>query len=64
MRVTIDSERCEGHGRCYSLAPDLFEPDEIGNGVVVVELVPSGLEDRARLAAHNCPEMAIDIVED
>lgn len=64
MRVTIDSERCEGHGRCYSLAPELFEPDEIGNGVVVTETVPANMQDRARLAVHNCPEMAIAIMED
>ena len=28
MRVHVDEARCEGHGRCYDLAPDLFEPDE------------------------------------
>ena len=25
MRVRIDDEKCEGHGRCYGLAPELFE---------------------------------------
>ena len=35
MRLVIDNERCEGHGRCYSIAKDLFEPDDIGNGVVI-----------------------------
>ena len=33
MRVHIDDERCEGHGRCYALAPTVFEPDEIGAAV-------------------------------
>ena len=32
MRIRIDSERCEGHGRCYSLAPALVEADDLGNG--------------------------------
>ena len=35
MKVHVDQEICQGHGRCYSLAPELFEPDEIGNGVEI-----------------------------
>jgi ferredoxin len=30
MKVRIDDERCTGHGRCYSLAPDLLESDDEG----------------------------------
>jgi ferredoxin len=64
MRVQIDDQRCEGHGRCYALAPTLFEPDEIGNSTVVGDgTVPAGEEDRARLAVANCPEQAITIDE-
>ena len=64
MRVQVDDDRCEGHGRCYALAPDLFEPDDIGNGHVVGDgVVPAGLEERARLAVANCPEQAISIEE-
>ena len=64
MRVHVDDERCEGHGRCYALAPELFEPDDIGNGVAVGDgVVPPDLEERARLAAANCPEQAITIDE-
>lgn len=65
MKVHVDDERCQGHGRCYALAPDLFEPDDIGNGVAVGDgTVPAGREDDARLAVANCPEQAIDILED
>jgi ferredoxin len=64
MRVQVDDDRCEGHGRCYALAPELFEPDDIGNGHAVGDgLVPAALEERARLAAANCPEHAITIDE-
>ena len=24
MRVTVDSDKCQGHNRCYALAPDVF----------------------------------------
>ena len=65
MRVRVDEERCEGHGRCYALAPELFEPDDIGNAVVIGDgLVPAGLEAKARLAAENCPERAVTVEED
>jgi ferredoxin len=61
VKVHIDADRCEGHGRCYSLAPQLFEPDEIGNGRVVADPVPDHLQDDARRAVANCPEQAITI---
>ena len=59
MRIVLDTERCTGHGRCYSLAPDLFDCDDRGYGVVVDPGVPTGSEDRARTAESNCPERAI-----
>lgn len=64
MLVQIDAERCEGHGRCYALAPTVFEPDEIGDGQVLGDgTVAPDDEDRARLAEANCPERAISIRE-
>ena len=35
VKVQIDPERCQGHGRCYDLAPDLFGDDEEGYGQVL-----------------------------
>lgn len=65
MRVKIDAETCEGHGRCYALAAELFEPDDLGQGVVVGDgVVPEGLEHKAELAMKNCPERAITIEQE
>ncbi|MFZ4584406.1 MAG: ferredoxin [Acidimicrobiia bacterium] len=61
MKVIIDPDRCTGHGRCYATAPLVFEPDDRGHGVVVVDPVPTDLEDAARTGAANCPEAAIII---
>ncbi|MBA2281453.1 MAG: ferredoxin [Acidimicrobiia bacterium] len=64
MRVHVDQEICEGHGRCYAIAPELFEPDEIGNGHEVGDgTVTPELERKARLAVGNCPERAITVEE-
>ncbi len=60
MRVSIDAERCQGHGRCFNLAPDVFGFDELGNGVVlVVEPADERTRRLATLAEVNCPEHAI-----
>lgn len=62
MRLHVDQDRCQGHSRCYALAPELVDVDDLGQAH---ELnggeVPPGLEERARLAAANCPEFAIEI---
>jgi ferredoxin len=64
LRVHVDPERCEGHGRCYAVAPELFAPDELGNGREIGDgEVPGDLEGRARLAVANCPERAITLDE-
>ena len=65
LKIRVDQEKCQGHARCKSLAPELFELDEFGNAHEVGDgIVPKGLEDKAWLAQTNCPEIAIDIIED
>ncbi len=63
MRVHVDSEACTGHGRCYSLSPDVFGADDNGHCVLLVEDVPAGLEEQARVGVRNCPEQAITVTE-
>ena len=64
MKIHVDRERCEGHGRCYSLAPELIEPDDIGNGQELGDgTVPADQEHNARLAVANCPERAVVLDE-
>ena len=59
MKIRIDSDTCTGHGRCYSLAPALFEPDDEGVGQVIDEEVPPEREEDARRAFASCPERAV-----
>jgi ferredoxin len=62
VEVRIDSDRCQGHGRCYDLAPGLFGEDGEGYGQVLGDgSLPPDAEPQARLAAANCPEHAIDV---
>jgi ferredoxin len=64
LKVQIDPERCQGHGRCYDLAPGLFGDDDEGYGQVLGDgVVGPDQEQAARLAILNCPEHAVDLVE-
>lgn len=57
----MDPEKCQGHARCYALAPELFVVDDYGQSTEMGDgTVPTGLEDKARLAIANCPEYAIE----
>jgi ferredoxin len=65
VKVQIAAGLCQGHGRCYDLAPGLFGDDEEGYGHVLGDgVVPPGREDDARRAALNCPERAITLIEE
>ena len=65
MRLRVDPDKCQGHQRCYALASDLFDVDDFGLSTAVGDgTVPTGREHLARLAAANCPEYAIEIVDD
>jgi ferredoxin len=64
MRVHLDAEKCQGHNRCYALAPVLFDVDDYGLAVLIGDGdVSADLEGKARLAASNCPEYAITITD-
>jgi ferredoxin len=66
MRLTVDLERCTGHGRCYELAPEVFAADDDdGHSILLVTgELPAEHEAAARRAVLNCPERAIDLVAD
>jgi ferredoxin len=60
-RVSVDADLCTGHGRCYTLAPRVFEPDEVGHCVVLTEDISGELEAQAAIGEQNCPEQAITL---
>jgi ferredoxin len=64
MRLVIDSQRCTGHGRCYTVAPTLFSDDERGYGQAIsAGEVPPEYEETARQAVAACPEQAITLID-
>lgn len=61
MKASIDSEKCQGHARCWEICPEVFSLDEQGYGMTSDEEIPAELEAKAREAELNCPERAITV---
>lgn len=62
MKIKIDEEKCQGHNRCYALAPELVDVDDYGVAHTLNDgVVPPELEEKAQLIIDNCPEYAISL---
>ncbi len=65
LKIRVDPDKCQGHNRCKAVAPELFVLDDYGNAREAGDgTVPAGMEDKAYLAKSNCPEFAVEIIED
>jgi ferredoxin len=62
-RLLIDRTRCDGHGSCAELLPELLDLDEWGFPVSLNRerdpVVHPSLTDHARRAVRACPLMAL-----
>ena len=63
MRLHVDWTRCDGHGSCAELVPELLETDEwgypLGRTGQRDPVVPSELERHVRRAVRACPLQAL-----
>lgn len=64
MRVTVNEDRCRGHGMCLTMCPEIFSLSDDGYAVADPEQVPDELRESAREAVENCPERAIIETDD
>jgi ferredoxin len=64
MKIHVNPDKCQGHNRCYVLAPELFDVDDYGYATELNDgVVPDELVEKAQLAIANCPEHAVELVE-
>ncbi|MEE8076319.1 MAG: ferredoxin [Candidatus Binatia bacterium] len=62
MKVTVDTRKCDGNGKCVEVAPKVFKLNERFISVVID---PKGDTDqRILLAAKVCPTKAIILEEE
>lgn len=61
MRISVDYERCEGHGICAVSAPDVFSLDDDGlvRYAYQGQDVPDSVTSDAQFAANTCPVAAL-----
>lgn len=62
MQVKVDGSKCQGHARCWALAPQLFHLNDEGYMETSVIDVPADLELAASRAVRGCPERALTLV--
>lgn len=63
MKLIVDRARCEGHGMCEHVAPELLHLDDDGELVIDQAAVPSEKVEDAEDAVHVCPVAALTLEE-
>ena len=63
MLVSVDLDRCEGHGLCVLTAPEVFSLDQFGRLQVLVRPEArhrAAVEESARM----CPALAVSVTDE
>ena len=63
-QLMVDWVRCEGHGLCAHLVPELIHLDKTGFPVILPIPVPPWLEKDAQQAVQMCPALALRLDTD
>jgi ferredoxin len=62
VQVTVDYDRCEGHGLCTLAAPEVFSFDDRGN-LEVLERPGPGHRAAVEQSVRTCPALAIQLLD-
>jgi ferredoxin len=57
--LQIDRIRCDGHGLCAELLPELIRLDDWGFPIIKAGRLPTSLVEHARRAVDACPVLAL-----
>ena len=63
MKVQVNHDKCEGHGKCQQAAPEVFELRDDDLSYVLVDDVSEELKAKVERAIRLCPRQAISWVE-
>lgn len=59
MKLTVDTAKCSGHARCFAVAPEVFDIDDLGYAVPLDIDVTEPLDEKIAAGIAACPEHAI-----
>ena len=63
MKVHADRDVCIQAGNCVMVADSVFDQDDDGIVMVLVDDIPDDEQDKAREAVKLCPSQALTIVD-
>ena len=61
MHVRVDAEKCIGSGQCVFIAPEVFDQDDDGTVVLLVESIDALHEGAVLESINVCPARVIAI---
>lgn len=62
MRISVDKTVCCSAGNCVLTVPQVFDQDDDGLAVPLMETPPAELEAKVQAAADTCPSGAIKLL--
>jgi ferredoxin len=60
--ISIDRIRCDGHGLCAELLPELIRLDDWGYPIIAPGPIPDVLMPLAQRAVQSCPVLALAVI--
>lgn len=63
VKISADRDVCIQAGNCVMVADAVFDQDDDGIVVVLVDEVPEAEEDHAREAVKLCPSQALRVAD-
>lgn len=63
MKILADRGKCQGYGNCAAAAPRVFDLDDDGRVELLVDDIPSELQEGAAAGVRRCPVRALAIEE-
>ncbi|WIX82757.1 ferredoxin [Amycolatopsis carbonis] len=62
-KLTADTDLCQGYGNCLTTAADVYDIDDDGKVVLLIETIPDADRARVEAAARSCPVKALGVVD-
>jgi ferredoxin len=62
FHISIDRIRCDGHGLCAELLPELIRLDDWGYPIIAPGPIPDALMPLAQRAVQACPVLALAVI--
>jgi ferredoxin len=58
-QLAVDRIKCDGHGLCAELLPELIRLDDWGYPIISAGSIPDHLLPHAKRATEQCPVLAL-----